>query len=67
MTVMWGLKSALVERFGSQVEAAKVIGIRESRLSYIIRGHVQVSKREREALERLLGKASIPRLLGEKS
>ncbi len=39
MTINWNLKSVLVRRFGSQVEAAIRMGIRENRLSYIVRGH----------------------------
>ncbi|MBI3001863.1 MAG: helix-turn-helix transcriptional regulator [Deltaproteobacteria bacterium] len=63
MPVNWGLKSALVERFGSKVEAAKAIGIRENRLSYIVRGHVHPSERERKALEGALGKGLARRSL----
>ncbi len=64
MPINWDLKSALVERFGSQIEAARELGIRESRLSYIVRGHVKPSERERKALEASLGKALVRRLLG---
>lgn len=63
MRVNWDLKSALVEHFGSQVEAARQIGIRENRLSYIVRGHGVPSEPEREALERALGRATVRRLL----
>jgi len=65
MSINWDLKGALVERFGSQVEAAMAIGIRENRLSYIIRGHIQPSKMERKALERAMGKARARRLLAK--
>ena len=57
------LKIALIRRFGSQVEASQQLGIRESKLSYIIRGHVQPTEREREALEGKLGKVHVRRLL----
>jgi len=63
MIIHWDLKSALVERFGTQVEAAKAIGVRESRLSYLIRGHAEPTEKERLALEHALGKASVRRLL----
>lgn len=59
MGVNLNLKSELVKRFGSQVEAAKQMGIRESKLSYIVRGHVQPSEREREALDRVLRGISV--------
>jgi len=64
MNINWDLKSILTEHFGSQVEAARRLGIREAKLSYIIRGHVQPSKRERKALERALGRARVRRLVG---
>lgn len=57
MSINWDLKSALVEHFGSQVEAARALGIRESKLSYIVRGHAKPSAREREALQQALGRA----------
>ncbi len=60
MPINWNLKSALVERFGSQVEAAREMEIRENRLSYIVRGHTEPSEREREALEEALGRATEP-------
>ncbi len=63
MKINWQLKAALVREFGSQVEAARKLGIREAKLSYIVRGHVQPSKVEREALEGKLGKVHVRRLL----
>jgi len=63
MSINWDLKSSLVERFGSQVKAARQIGIRENRLSYIVRGHVQPTDRERQALEQALGRGIVRRLL----
>jgi len=65
MSINWNLKTALVERFGTQVEAAKNLGIAENRLSYIIRGHIQPSTREREVLEKTLGKIKVKSLLGK--
>ncbi len=57
------LKAELIRRFGSQIEAAIQMGIRENRLSYIVRGHTVPTKREREALELALGSATVQRLL----
>ncbi len=57
------LRLELVKRFGSQVEAAKAMGIRENRLSYIVRGHVVPTERERRTLERTLGEKVTRRLL----
>jgi DNA-binding transcriptional regulator YdaS (Cro superfamily) len=49
------LKIELIRRFGSQIVAARHLGIGESRLSHIVRGHAEPSVKEREALERALG------------
>lgn len=57
------LRLELIKRFGTQVSAAKELGIRENRLSYIIRGHVKPSNRERKALQRTLGQALVRRLV----
>ena len=62
MEINWALKSALVRRFGSQIEAARELGIRESRLSYLVRGHAKPSERERKALNRVLGRATVREL-----
>jgi ribosome-binding protein aMBF1 (putative translation factor) len=51
----WDLKLALVKKFGSQIKAARKLGIRESRLSYIVRGHVKPSKSEHRSLAKALG------------
>ncbi len=63
MGVLWSLKSAIVERYGSQVEAAKAIGIRESRLSYLIRGHAIPTETEWKSLEIGLGNEKVRGLL----
>ena len=63
MDVNLELKAELIRRFGSQVVAAQHMGIRESKLSYIIRGHSPPSDRERRALEKSLGKAVVRNLL----
>jgi len=57
------LKAELIRRWASQVEAAKAMGIRENRLSYIVRGHTEPSEREREALEKSLGRGVVRKLL----
>ena len=57
------LKCALIKKFGSQVEAAQMMGIREARLSYIVRGHALPSEQEKKALEDALGKALVKRVL----
>ena len=66
MQVNLDLKAELIRRFGSQCEAACQMGIRENRLSYIVRGHAQPSEREHEALEQSLGKVAVQRLLKNK-
>ena len=65
MPINWNLKADLVERYGSQVQAARELRIAENRLSYIVRGHIQPSKAEREALERALGKTHVRKLLSQ--
>ena len=55
MKINWILKSALVKRFGTQVEAARHLKIREARLSYIIRGHAEATELEQKTMEDVLG------------
>lgn len=57
------LKCELIRLFGSQVEAAKRLGIRESKLSYIVRGHASPNASELDALKRVLGRGRMRRLL----
>ena len=59
MKIRWDLKSAIVKQFGSQVEAARHLRIREARLSYIVRGHVEPTRLERKALENSLGRSLV--------
>ena len=40
---------------GSQLAAAKKLGIQNSKLSYLVRGHVQPNPHEREILKIVLG------------
>lgn len=57
------LRLELIKRFGTQVNAAKELEIRESRLSYIVNGHIAPSDKERKALDRVLGPAVVRKLL----
>ena len=57
------LKAELIRRFGTQVEAANRLGIREAKLSYIVRGHAEPSEMERVALEQGLGRERVRKLL----
>ena len=57
------LRDALIEKFGTQIDAATQLGIRESRISYLVNRHVTPTDRERQALERAFGKAIARRLL----
>jgi plasmid maintenance system antidote protein VapI len=50
------LKIALIRKFGSQIRAAKPLGIEESKLSRIVQGHREPSAEERERLKNVLGK-----------
>ena len=58
------LKAEIIRRFGSQVAASRRMGIRESKLSYIIHKHAVPSARERKALEKSLGEKCVRKLLG---
>jgi len=49
------------------VVGANEMGIRENRLSYIVRGHTVPSNQEREALAAALGRATVRRLLRNSS
>jgi hypothetical protein len=50
------LRLALIMLFDSQVRASRRLKIPESKLSYIINGHSDPNPREREILERALGR-----------
>ncbi len=47
---------AVVEVFGTQIQASRRLGIRESRLSYLMNGHVDPSEKEVEILEAAFGR-----------
>jgi len=49
------LRLGLLRRYGSQIAASKKLGICNSKLSYLVRGHAEPTKREREALKKALG------------
>ena len=59
MKINWNLKSALVTRFGTQVEAAHQLKISEAKLSHILRGYATPSDLERKALEQSLGSNAV--------
>ena len=61
------LKAELIRRFGTQVVAANRLGIREAKLSYIVRGHADPSEIEREALEQALGRSFVRKALNGKN
>ena len=63
MKIRWDLKSAIVKQFGSQVEAARHLRIREARLSYIVRGHAEPTTLEQKALEDALGQGVVRKAL----
>lgn len=46
------LKTAIVEQYGLQILTSGRLAIRDS---YIVRGHVEPSPKERKAVERALG------------
>jgi len=50
------LKIALIQRFGSQINAAKVLQLGESALSHIIRGHRDPSPEQRKRFKEILGR-----------
>lgn len=63
MNVNFNLQGELIKQFGSQVKAAKAMGITESRVSHIVGVHVQPSERERKLSDkanRWNGKNSFP-------
>lgn len=57
------LKAEIVRHYGSQIEASKMLGIHVTRISHIIHGYIQPSKRDREALEQALGQRLATKLL----
>ena len=50
------LKVALIKRFGSQINAAKPLGIDEPTLSRIVRGHRDPTPEQRKRFKKMLGR-----------
>ena len=57
------LKGIIVGRFGTQCEAAQVLGLSEPRLSRIIRGWAIPGDQAREALSRAFGEQILKSVL----
>jgi hypothetical protein len=53
------LKIAVIERYGTQVVAARRLKIREARLSYLVQGHVDPSPEELAILRKSLGRSVV--------
>ena len=64
MNINWKLKRALIERFGSQINAARELGLRESQRSYIVRGHTEPTEKDLRALEHALGSNVVAKSFG---
>lgn len=58
-------KAAIMLKFGSQVAAARELGIRENRLSYIVQGHVYPTETELKTLRTALGRSCVSRLFAK--
>lgn len=54
MPMNLALKIAIVESGLSQTEIAKIAGIHESRLSYLVNGHRDATEAEQKTLARIL-------------
>jgi transcriptional regulator with XRE-family HTH domain len=59
-------KVAIIKKFGSQVVAARELGVRESRLSYLIRGHSTPTIAERNALAEAFGRRFVDQTFKQK-
>ena len=55
MSLNLALKAEIVRKFGTQLAASRRLGIRESRLSHLVRGHDMPTPKERAKLARALG------------
>jgi plasmid maintenance system antidote protein VapI len=58
------LKAALIERFGSQMRAAKAMKISPTYLSYLVNGHRDASDGDVAALSKVFGTEKARALLG---
>jgi len=61
--INFNLKGKIVQRYGSQIVAARTMGIQEAKLSHIVRGHSEPNERERKALEKALGRNFVKKVL----
>ena len=60
------LKIGIIQTYGSQVIAARALGIGETRLSRIVRGHVEPRQVEREKLISVFGVNALRRSHGRR-
>jgi len=67
MGANFGLKGKIVETYGSQTKMSRVTGIGEAKLSRIIQGHKEPTDREREAMEKALGRSFVKKALSGKN
>jgi len=65
VTINWLFKSALVDAFGSQIDAARQLKINHSLISLMVRGRRMPHDHERQKLERALGKKITQRCFPE--
>ena len=63
----FGFKAALIERFGSQIGAARATGLSEWRVSRIVQGWDEPRENEMELLGKALGNKRLRKLLRQKS
>jgi len=61
------LKIAVIEKFGSQIVAARRLKIREARLSYLVQGHADPSPEELAILRKSLGRSVVDSIFAEQS
>ena len=61
MPIRFELKNALAKKYGTQIEASRTLRIRESRLSYLVCGHVDPTDEEMKILRLALGRNLIRR------
>jgi hypothetical protein len=59
------VRGELIKQFGHQWRAANELGVRESRLSRILNGHVKPSETERSQLKTVLGADLADKFFGE--
>lgn len=62
--IRWKLKERLVSRYGSQINAAQTLNLRESRLSYLVNGHAEPSPEELHSFRKALGSRVVREIFG---